>query len=103
MTVLNLIYCLVGGVFIVLGAACLWEKYRYCLVVEFTDPAGIRHTAATNDSFWFDQSRRVGNVIEIWYNHRTPTVVERRSAEAEILGVLCVALGFGVIFWLGLR
>ena len=27
----------------------------------------------------------------------------RRSAEAEILGVLCVALGFGVIFWLGLR
>lgn len=28
MTVLNLIYCLVGGVFIVLGAACLWEKYR---------------------------------------------------------------------------
>ena len=130
MTVLNLIYCLVGGVFIVLGAACLWEKYRtvrggvrlparviecrrqgaadtkrggYCLVVEFTDPAGIRHTAATNDSFWFAQSRRVGNVIEIWYNHRTPTVVERRSAEAEILGVLCVALGFGVIFWLGLR
>ena len=49
------------------------------------------------------KAARVGNVIEIWYNHRTPTVVERRSAEAEILGVLCVALGFGVIFWLGLR
>ena len=73
MTLLNLIYCLLGAVFIVLGGVCLWEKYRtvhggmrlpariircqrqgpknrrqsggYCFVVEFTTPDGIRHTA----------------------------------------------------------
>ena len=28
MTLLNLIYCVLGGLFIVLGGACLWEKYR---------------------------------------------------------------------------
>ena len=83
MTILNLIYCVLGAVFIVLGAACLWEKYRtvrggmrlparilecrrqgsaarkrsggYCYMVEFTSPDGIRHTAATNDSFWFER------------------------------------------------
>lgn len=130
MTLLNLIYCLLGAVFIVLGGVCLWEKYRtvhggmrlpariircqrqgpknrrqsggYCFVVEFTTPDGIRHTAATNDSFWFDQTRRVGTVIEIWYNPASPTVVERRSLEAELLGALFIALGFAVIFWLGL-
>lgn len=85
MTLLNLIYCLLGAVFIVLGGVCLWEKYRtvhggmrlpariircqrqgpknrrqsggYCFVVEFTTPDGIRHTAATNDSFWFEIGR----------------------------------------------
>lgn len=131
MTILNLVYCVLGAVFIALGAACLWEKYRtvrggmrlparilecrrqavagrkrsggYCYVVEFTSPDGIRHTAATNDSFWFERPNRVGSVIEIWYNPATPTVVERRSAEAEILGVLFVAMGFGVIFCLGLH
>ena len=36
MTVLNLIYCLVGGVFIVLGAACLWGEI----------PHGARRRAA---------------------------------------------------------
>ena len=130
MTLLNLIYCLLGAVFIVLGGVCLWEKYRtvhggmrlpariircqrqgpknrrqsggYCFVVEFTTPDGIRHTAATNDSFWFDQTRRVGTVIEVWYNPASPTVVERRSLEAELLGALFIALGFAVIFWLGL-
>ena len=65
-------------------------------------PDGIRHTAATNDSFWFDQTRRVGTVIEVWYNPASPTVVERRSLEAELLGALFIALGFAVIFWLGL-
>ena len=80
---------------------CLLADW-YCLVVEFTDPAGIRHTAATNDSFWFDQTRRVGTVIEVWYNPASPTVVERRSLEAELLGALFIALGFAVIFWLGL-
>lgn len=87
MTILNLIYCVLGAVFIVLGAACLWEKYRtvrggmrlparilecrrqgsaarkrsggYCYMVEFTSPDGIRHTAATNDSFWFERPNRV--------------------------------------------
>ena len=130
MTLLNLIYCVLGGLFIVLGGACLWEKYRtvrggvrlpariircqrqgpagrrrsggYCFVVEFTAPDGILHTAATNDSFWFDQTRRVGTVIEVWYNPATPTVVERRSLEAELLGVVGIALGFAAIFWLGL-
>lgn len=129
MTMLNLVYCVLGAVFIALGAACLWEKYRtvrggtrlparivacrrqsrdgkhggYCFVVEFTAPDGIRHTAATNDSFWFDQTRQVGNVIEIWYNPATPTVVERRSMEAELLGILFIALGFAAVFCLGLR
>ena len=74
----------------------------YCFVVEFTTPDGIRHTAATNDSFWFDQTRRVGTVIEVWYNPASPTVVERRSLEAELLGALFIALGFAVVFWLGL-
>ena len=120
----------VAGLLLVLAAAALWEKYRtvhggmrlpariircqrqgpknrrqsggYCFVVEFTTPDGIRHTAATNDSFWFDQTRRVGTVIEVWYNPASPTVVERRSLEAELLGALFIALGFAVIFWLGL-
>ena len=65
-------------------------------------PTASCHTAATNDSFWFDQTRRVGTVIEVWYNPATPTVVERRSLEAELLGALFIALGFAVVFWLGL-
>lgn len=131
MTVLNLIYCVLGVVFVILGAACLWEKYRvvrggmrlparvlecrrqgssrrkrgggYCYVVEFTSPDGIRHVAPTNDSFWSERTNSVGTVVEIWYNPATPEVVERRSAEAEILGALFIAMGFAVIFWLGLR
>ena len=78
MTLLNLIYCLLGAVFIVLGGVCLWEKYRtvhggmrlpariircqrqgpknrrqsggYCFVVEFTTPDGIRHSSVTASS-----------------------------------------------------
>ena len=46
---------------------------------------------------------RIGTVVEIWYNPANPEVVERRSLEAELLGALFIAMGFGVIFWLGLR
>ena len=78
MTILNFVYCVLGAVFIVMGAACLWEKYRvvrggmclparvlecrrvgssrrkrgggYCYVVEFTSPDGIRHSSVTASS-----------------------------------------------------
>ena len=111
MTILNLVYCVLGAVFIALGAACLWEKYRTvrggmrlpARILECRRQGVAGRKRSTNDSFWFERPNRVGSVIEIWYNPATPTVVERRSAEAEILGVLFVAMGFGVIFCLGLH
>ena len=72
-------------------------------MVGFTSPDGIRHGAPTNDSFWAERPNSIGTVVEIWYNPANPEVVERRSLEAELLGALFIAMGFGVIFWLGLR
>lgn len=127
MTVLNIFYCLLGAAFVVLGIACLIEKYRtvcggirlparilacekqrsarksggYCYKVEFNDGDGVRHEATTNDSLWFARKNAVNRVIEIWYNPAHPEIVERKSLESEILSAVLVALGLAAIFGLG--
>lgn len=129
MTVRNIFYCLLGAALVVLGIACLIEKYRtvrggvclparilacekprsarksgggYCYKVEFNDSDGVRHEAATNDSLWFARKNAVNKVIEIWYNPARPEIVERKSIEAEILSAALVVLGLAAIFSLGL-
>ena len=55
MTLLNLIYCVLGGLFIVLGGACLWEKYRTVrggvrLPARSRRPSGLRKSKYLSNS-----------------------------------------------------
>ncbi|MEE0799689.1 MAG: DUF3592 domain-containing protein [Gemmiger sp.] len=129
MTALQIFYWALGLVFIVLGLACVAEKYRtvrggtlltarilkcekdgpktrkgsggYRYTVEF-EADGVRRTALTNDAFWFNRSRNIGQLIAVWYNPASPHLVERKSPEAELLSLFFVALGVAVILWLGI-
>ncbi len=127
MTALNIFYLILGLGLIVLGIAALAEKYRvvrggqqlparilscqkegsprkgsggYRYTVEFNDRDGIRHTAATNDAFWVNHKKQVGQVIEIWYNPARPHLVERRSLGTELMAVFSVLLGIAAIVFL---
>lgn len=130
MSSLNFFYCLLGVVFVVLGFACLAEKYKtvrggtllpaqilacekegprtrkghggYRFLVRFDVPGGATRTAATNDAFWFKQNKKVGGTMEIWYNPATPDVVERKNYGTEALSAFFVALGVIIVVWLGL-
>lgn len=127
MTALSIFYLVAGLALIVLGIAALVEKYRvvrggqqlparilscdkegsprkgsggYRFTVEFNDQDGIRHTASTNDAFWFNHKKQVGQVIEIWYNPARPHLVERRAPGTELMALFSVLLGIAAIVFL---
>lgn len=127
MTALNIFYLIAGIGLILLGVAALVEKYRvvrggqqlparilscekdasprkgaggYRFQVEFNDQDGVRRTAATNDAFWFDHKKQVGQVIEIWYNPARPHLVERQALGTEGMALVSVLLGVAAIVFL---
>jgi len=121
---LSLFYTALGAAFILLGLACLAEKYRtvrggillparivdchkqegarsggYCYGVEF-HYGGAMHRADTNDAFWADHSRNAGKTVRIWYQPDRPQTVERHGFGTELLSGFFVALGVLMILFL---
>lgn len=117
-------YRILGVLFLVLAAAALWEKYRLvrgasllpgrilaCKRHSDVNPrshaGGWRYTVEvfadgrrleleTNDAFWFEHKRQVGQAVQVWYKPGEDHV-ERKSPETELYALLLAALGVGLL------